>query len=516
MTAPTDSGPDAGQSAPEAAVPRSRAMGRRGFVAAALAGGTVVGVAAATQIPRLRGVEGVAVGAPTGVTVLTGKGIDASGSRDTTDALQALIDDAPEGAQLWLPGGLYLVDGIVLRTGQSLTGPSGRAYTGSASRGARLRARAPGSTGPVLTVGEMGQVADIAVEGNGRTQPAIQPAGIGVVLERVTMLEGSVGYDANYVSGSLLSGCQIHENGVGVMNIVDSIVQTSVINANRGDGIALGAGANDNAFLGNKIEWNDGYGIQAYQALHNVVIGGIVDRNGKAGARLVECAHSTVVGVVLRRNGRLAEQTPEDDCHLFQGNCTGLVVTGISTNSGRDDDDTSGYASPSVAVRTEGGTDVTFTGNDLTGQTSGVAILSGAAGTRRTQLLNAGVTGVQSASGMRVRVGLAELAPTGGADESAEFAIDAPGDGAGTMYRLLLASLDRDGARGVAEAILLVSRDGSSAEVALSDVGNRIGAEFGPSGPFRVAARISADGRTLTVTVANTGPGAAQVQLELI
>lgn len=512
MTTPP--GPGEGSGTPG---PRRRLLGRRGFVVGALAGGAVVGGAVATQLPGLRAVEGVPVEAPTGVTVLAGSGVDASGSRDSTPALQSLVDDAPEGASLWLPAGLYLVDGIVLKPGQSLTGPSGRAYTGRASGGARLRARSAGTTMPVLTVGEFGYVADVAVEGEGRAQPAISPAGLGVVLERVTMAGGSVGFDANYVSGSVLSECQIHENAIGIKNIVDSMVQSTVVNANRGDGIALESGANDNTFLGNKIEWNDGYGLQAFQAEHNVVVGGIVDRNGRAGVRLVECSHSTVVGAVLRRNGRLAEGTPEDDCHLFQAGCTGLVVTGLSTNSGPDDDGTSGYPSPAVALRSEGGTDVTISGNDLTGSTSGAAIAGDSAGLRRTQLLNAGAVGTQIASATRVRIGVADLRPPAGGSETADFGLDGGhGDGAGTPYRLLLASRSADGARGAAEALVLVTQERGRAEATLGDVDDRIGGEFGPAGSFRVVVAASADGGTLTVTVANAGSQPAEIRVELL
>ncbi|TYP86228.1 parallel beta helix pectate lyase-like protein [Blastococcus xanthinilyticus] len=476
-----------------------------------------MGAAAATQLPGLRGSEATSIEAPTGVTVLAGPEIDVSGTGDSTAALQAAIDAAPEGAQLWLPGGLYLVDGITLRHGQFLTGPSGRSYTDRAESGARLRARSADSPGPVLTVGELGVVTDIAVEGEGRAQPAVRPAGIGVVLERVTMAEASVGFDATYVSGSILTECQIHQNGIGIKDIVDSMVQSTVINANAGDGISLGSGANDNTFLGNKIEWNDGCGLRAFQTEHNVLIGGVIDRNGKAGVRLVECSHGTIVGAVLRRNGRLAEGMPDDDCHLFHAGCTALVVTGLSTNSGRDDGGTKGYDSPAVALRADGGTDVTIIGNDLTGSTSGTAIATPAPGLRGTQLLNAG-PGLQSASGTQVRIGAAEIVVEGGSTEPAEFAVDAGDpDGPGRVYRLLLSSRsDGSGVRGAAEALVLVSRDDAGSEVALAAPEDRIGAEFGPTGRLRVTADVTADGLVLTVAVTNTGAAAARIRLELL
>jgi hypothetical protein len=447
--------------------------------------------------------------------VLAGSGIDPSGDGDSTSALQSLMDGSPEGAALWLPAGRYLVDGLVLRTGQSLTGPPARSYLGSAAGGARLQARLSSQTAPVLVVGALGHVADISVAGRGRNQAALQPAGFGAVVERVTMLEGSVGFDAAYVSGTVLSKCMVHQNGVGIADLVDSMVQMCVINANGGDGISLGAGANDNMLVGNKIEWNDGHGIHAYQALHNVVIGGIVDRNGRTGARLVECSHTTVVGSVFRRNGRLAADSVTDDCHIYQENCSGLVITGVTTNHGPDDDG-GGHPSPAVAIRDEGGTDVTVVGNDLTGRTSAVAIASGGAGSRSRRLLNGGVAEVEGASGMRVRIDAAELDLPAGRSGSAVFGLGTPAGGA-TSYRLHLVWQDGTGARGVGEAVLLVSRDGGDARVAMSTVDDRIGDGFGAAHRrYRVRASISADAVQLTVTVDNLDGTSARIALELM
>ncbi len=486
-------------------------LGRRGFVATLLAGTAVSAAAVGRALPGGDAVASAA-GPVAGTTVLAGSGIDPTGGSDSTRALQSVIDASPEGAALWLPAGSYLVDGLVLRTGQSLTGPPARSYLGPASGGARLHARLADQTAPVLVVGAFGHVSDIAVAGHGRNQPAVRPAGIGAVLERVTLLEGSVGFDAGYVSGTVLSECMVHENGVGLADLVDSMVQSCVINANGGDGISLGPGANDNMIVGNKIEWNDGHGISAHQALHNVVIGGIVDRNGKAGARLVECSHTTVAGSVFRRNGRLAAASAGDDCHIYQENCTGLVITGITTNSGPDDDGR-GYESPSVAIRDEGGTAVSVIGNDLSGRTSAVAIAGNGAGRR---LLNGGVTGAESASGLRVRIDTAELDLAAGRSGSAVFELGTLA-GQATSYRLHLVSRDAGtGARGLGEALLLVYRDGGDAAVAMSSVDDRIGDGFGAANArYRVQPSVSADGAQLTVAVRNGSAAAARIGLEL-
>jgi hypothetical protein len=453
-----------------------------------------------------------------GAVVLAGPGVDPSGTADSTAALQELVDAAPEGARLWLPEGSYAVRGLVLRRRQSLSGPSARSYSGSAAGGARLLGRRPSQRAPVLVVGEFGRVADISVEGNGRNHPAVRAGGFGVVLERVTMVGGSVGFDADYAGGALLTGCQVHDNAVGIRDLVDSVVQSSAVNANRGDGISLGEGANDNTILASKIEWNDGHGIQAYRAVHTVVLGGVLDRNGRTGAELVECAHTAVVGVVFRRNGRLAETHPDDDCHLHARDCSSLVVSGIVTDSGRDDDDASGYASPAVAVRQTGGRDVTLIGNDLTGRTSAVAVARDGDDPAGTHLLNLGVPGIETATGARVRVGLADLVVAPGATGSAAFSLGGVPEGViGDLYRLHLLGRDATtGARGAAEGLLLVSRDSGAAEVALVALDNRLGELFGTAeGRYRVSATVDPPGDVLTLVVGNSGGGPAQIRVDV-
>jgi hypothetical protein len=499
----------------EPAVPTAvrHRLGRRGFIASVLAG-SAAGAVAAVPVAQWRDDDPAPTQPPPGATVLVGRGIDPTGETDSTDGLQRVIDLAGHGARLWLPEGLYLVDGIVLRPGQSLSGAPARAYTGRPDHGARLRARLASQTDPVLTVGEFGHLSDIAVEGNGRAQPAVRPGGLGVVVERVTMVDSSIGFDAGYVSGNVIASCQIHENEVGIANLVDSIVQACAINANGGDGIALGRGANDNVFQGNKIEWNDGCGLQAYQAEHNLVVGGIVDRNGRAGVRLVECGHSAVVGSVLRRNGRLARAVPDDDCHVYQQRCSGVVITGIVTNSGGDDD-RGGYVSPAVAVRQDGGEDICLTGNDLTGATaSAVENVSGA--TSSSMLLNVGVDGVQTASGARVQVGSADVTVPPGGSASVSFRLGpSSGEHADTNYRLVLVARDQaTGARTAAEALLVVFRDDGDPDVAVGELVDRIGNEV--AGRFRLRAVLSADGATLTVTSANAGTAPARLHLELV
>jgi hypothetical protein len=78
-------------------------------------------------------------------------------------------------------------------------------------------------------------------------------------------------------------------------------------------------------------------------------------------------------------------------------------------------------------------------------------------------------------------------------------------------------SHDGIGARGLGEAVLLVSRDRGDARVAMSTVEDRIGDGFGTAGRrYGVRASVSADGAQLTITVDNLDGTAARIAVELM
>ncbi|MCO7221263.1 right-handed parallel beta-helix repeat-containing protein [Klenkia sp. PcliD-1-E] len=364
-------------------------------------------------------------------------------------------------------------------------------------------------------MGQFGHVEDIAVQGEGRSGPAVAAEGGGPSLTRVTMVDGSVGYDARYVSGAVLTECQVHENGTGLKDLVDSMVAFCTINANGDDGISLGPGANDNTFVGNKVEWNDGHGISALQAVHNLVSGGILDRNGLAGVRLQECGHTALSGLVLRRNGRLAEGDPTEDVHVHQLDCEAVVVTGIVTHDGADDD-ASGYRSPSVALRHDGGVDIAYTCNDLTGRTSAVAVDVVAAGTRLTSMLNLGVPALQEVSGTAGRGVRQDVAVPAGSTGTASLQLGAVADGTLGDVLVLRAvaqvGVTRD--RSVGESTIVVSRQGEL-DVALGPVVDVMGGAFGAAGPLELSAVLGQDGGALQVLLQNRGAVDARVGVEL-
>jgi hypothetical protein len=134
------------------------------------------------------------------------------------------------------------------------------------------------------------------------------------------------------------------------------------------------------------------------------------------------------------------------------------------------------------------------------------------------QLLNLGAPGVETATGARVRVGLADLTVAPGAAGSAAFRLgEVPEGTTGDLYRLHLVARDATtGVREAAEGLLLVSRDSGPVEADLVFLDNRLGKAFGTAeGRYRVSVAVDAVGDVLTVVVGNSGDGPAQIRVDV-
>lgn len=449
-----------------------------------------------------------------GMVNLKASGAMGNGIANDTAALQAAITAAGNSARLYLPAGVYLVDGLTLLPNQWLSGPSGMAYVGpGATTGARLRARTTTQTAPVLTVATFSRVSDLAVEAQSTDNtPCVRPNGGLAQLQRVTMTGGSVGFDANYVGGQVLDGCQIHDNAVGVRNLVDSMMTNCVLNVN-GEGLSLLTGANDNMIVGNKIEWNTGHGVVLYQAENTTMVGNIIDRAGLAGVAMIEAKHVSISGGVIRRCGKLASATPSEDAQLTQTSCTGVLISGVSTATGVDDDG-GGYRSPLYAVINTSGTDVAYTGVDLTGHTSATAALNDGAGVRLgfTNCLGYSPSGTPA-------VREATITVAAGASGSSTFTLPTLATfQIGVPYVCTVTARNPDtGARSVASLPLLISRESADASVTLGTVTNIVGSNVGVgTGLYQLAATVSTDGSALTVTLNNTSASAAQTYTRVV
>lgn len=444
-------------------------------------------------------------------------GAKGDGATNDTAAITAAITAAPNGAVLWFDAGTYLVDGITPKTRQTLTGPSSRVYLDTTTDGATIRARLATQTAPVVTLPSFARLADLTIVANNKTGPAVRATGGATLLERVSLTGGTTGFDANYQGGHTLVACQIHGNTDGIIQLVDSMVTNCVINANSGAGINLQAGSNDNMIVGNKIEWNDGYGVLGYQADNVTMAGNLIDRSGKAGVAIISCTHWSVASGVIRRNGRLSSGVTSDDCHIYQSSCTGVTVTGIATRHGKDDDG-GGYDSPSASIVDDLGTDIVYVGNDLSGYVTTVA-RSLTPGTRRGYAGNAGYTAPQVIGASRPQIGSAVVIVATTATGTATFSVDplATFD-IGNTYKLLVNGRDvATGARNVAEIPLYTFRESGNAGVGVGTVANLNGTAFGAgTGTYQVTATAAIDASTLTVSIKNTSANTVQYTVRLV
>lgn len=464
------------------------------------------------------GIAGATSGSGVGLIDLkAASGAFGNGVSNDTTKLQTAINAAGNSARLYLPAGVYLVDGLTLRPNQWLSGPSAAAYTGTgATTGAILRARTTTQTVAVLTVPEYARVSDIAVEALSTVNtPCVQPSAGLCTIERVTMSGGSAGFEGDYMGAMLLSACFIHDNDVGVRNIVDSMMTNCILNVN-GEGLALLTGANDNMIVGNKIEWNDAHGVTLYQAESNTFAGNVIDRSGLAGFSLIEAVHTSITGGIVRRNGRLAAALPDENAQITQQSCTGVLISGVSTMAFGDDDG-GGYVSPAVAVINTGGTDIAYSGCDFTGRTSTVAAQNDDLSVRLSFSNCLGYSPTGTPAVREVTKEIVKLT-TG----TLAFGLE-PLDTftTGVPYTLTVALRNpTTGDRALASVPLLVSREAGAATVTFGTLSNLLRTDFSVAGTalYRLTASVNTTGTVLTLSVQNTSSAIdpAQVYARLV
>ena len=347
-------------------------------------------------------------------------------------------------------------DGLVLRTGQSLTGPPARSYVGVPHGGARLRARLRRARRePVLTVGAFGHVADISVEGT-RPQPAGGAAG-GHRRRRGAGDHARAGPSASTPRTSAAPCCPSAWSTRTASASPTWSTRWSRLRRQRQRrrrDSPRGPAPTTTCSSATRSSGTTGTASGAYQALHNVVIGGIVDRNGRTGARLVECSHTTVVGQ------RLPAQRAARRRHAVTTTATSTRRTapawwspGVTTNSGPDDDDAAVTPLPRWRSATRAVPTSASPATTSTGRTSAVADRR----RRRRQPATAGCsTWASPACRARRGRGCGSARPswTCRPDGPASAVFDAgrPGPGRRTSYRLDLVSHDGTGARGLGEA----------------------------------------------------------------
>ncbi|WP_109001807.1 phage tail protein [Klebsiella pneumoniae] len=157
-----------------------------------------------------------------------------------------------------------------------------------------------------------------------------------------------------YTATLLVSGGTISSNYIGVKNVIDSLFLGATINANDADGVQLLSGANNNAFIGVRNEWNNGDNYYGYGCKRILIQGELIDRAGKRAVAAVGGAQFTLSGVAVQRSGRLATEGTAEDAHYYiEGEGSSIIETAAHTTTGANDDG-SGRQSPSYILATGG------------------------------------------------------------------------------------------------------------------------------------------------------------------
>ncbi|MHC4941920.1 MAG: pectate lyase family protein [Planctomycetota bacterium] len=218
------------------------------------------------------------------------------------------------------------------------------------------------------------KISNLNFHGNDKSCDGFGPGSGGSLFFRdVGMYRFKAGFGktpGSYTGNSRLWNCNANGNITGIRNFVDSHFYGCEINANDGEGVNLQAGANDNTFVGCKIEWNNKSNWKFYQCVNNNIIGGVTDRSGGSYGFDIRQSQLTINGTVIRRNGRDDAST---SAHFYIGSNVSLLLNGIITKTGANDDG-SGNTTPnyifSVTDTSSGPT--TINGCDLTGHVTGL------------------------------------------------------------------------------------------------------------------------------------------------
>lgn len=113
-------------------------------------------------------------------------------------------------------------------------------------------------------------------------------------------------------------------------------------------------GANNNAFIGVRNEWNNGDNYYGYGCKRILIQGELIDRAGKRAVAAVGGAQFTLSGVTVQRSGRLATEGTTEDAHYYiEGDTSSIIETAVHTTTGANDDG-SGRQSPTYILATGG------------------------------------------------------------------------------------------------------------------------------------------------------------------
>lgn len=284
-------------------------------------------------------------------------GAKGDGQTDDTAALQRAIDAASTNQDtVFLPAGTYLSSRLQMRPRTGLYGHPNFSY--GANGGAVLKlndANAPCLLD--LTGANGATVEGLCLDGANHLGKEVH----GILVDKPDYGKSE---DAWRVERCRVAGFSGH--GMQLTRIWCFSIRHSMIAFNKGNGIRVrgwdgfimdnwlsgngsaGYGAyEENASItmtGNRIEWNATAGIDIRGGNHYNLTGNYLDRSGGPGIKLVAvpgrtCRVISVTGNVIFRSGAPNWGMPEgpNSSHLYFDGVEGLVCTGNTANTGRDD-----------------------------------------------------------------------------------------------------------------------------------------------------------------------------------
>ncbi|HEN5330536.1 hypothetical protein [Klebsiella quasipneumoniae] len=192
----------------------------------------------------------------------------------------------------------------------------------------------------------------------------------GGLLEDCGLYRFLIGVGSYSYTSIFIIRCSISDNTHGISNLIDSKVIDSVINANRGRGVNLLKGANNNIFINVRNEWNEKENYYSDGSKQNIVSGEMSDRSGLSNFVASNGGSWLISNHIVKRSGRYAKSESLDSSHFkLVGNNSKIYLSNVITTTGVDDDG-KGIISPSYVITTESKSKnniLTATGCDFTG-----------------------------------------------------------------------------------------------------------------------------------------------------
>lgn len=299
-------------------------------------------------------------------------GAKGDGKTDDTEAIQKAIDSS-NNQIIYFPTGRYYVGSLKIKNNTKLTSLNeSLQYSGEASS-VVLKAK-PNTQAIIDTKNTSGfTIEGITFDGNNKKSSGISGGGYNGIIKNCKIYQCDIGIGKNlksdytgYLFTTNIDGCMVDNCNQGVTNIVDSKLNNSYVYSCH-IGIMLTGG--DNTLIGNKIEWNNQYGIKTKWTSHCVISSNIFDRNGFAGIYFDSSSSSDVLSSnVFRRNGALGKEDSEKAQIVLEGT-KNITISGNNTVVDNSQDDKKGALVPEFAVYIINTTNIILSGNDLSGGT---------------------------------------------------------------------------------------------------------------------------------------------------